>query len=68
MTEVILQWTLKMILEVQKHAERDDCYSCKQLLKAPNVKPLLELPALERVKAYLERAENKGKVLEAHKE
>jgi hypothetical protein len=57
MNEALLQWTLKMILEVQKHAEKDDCYSCKQLLKAPHIQPLLELPALERVKTYLARAE-----------
>ena len=27
------EWMLKVGKEVQKHAERDDCYECKQLLK-----------------------------------
>lgn len=54
MSEEVLKWTLKMVIEIQKHAEKDGCYSCKQLLKAPFLKPLLEMPAMERVKRYLE--------------
>jgi hypothetical protein len=26
-------WSKKVIKELQKHAERDDCYECKQLLR-----------------------------------
>jgi hypothetical protein len=29
----IEQWSKKVMKEIVKHAERDDCYSCKQLLR-----------------------------------
>ena len=31
-------WIDKTLKELQKHAERDNCYACKQLLKEPFVK------------------------------
>lgn len=27
------EWMLKLAKEIKKHAERDDCYECKKLLK-----------------------------------
>lgn len=34
-TQNIFVWVTDTIKELQKHAEKDDCYSCKQLLKNP---------------------------------
>jgi hypothetical protein len=44
-------WVVKIIKELKKHAEKDDCYSCKQLLKEPLIQPFLE---------GLKRKEQKG--------
>ena len=27
------KWAVKVLKEVKKHADRDDCYACKQLLR-----------------------------------
>jgi hypothetical protein len=32
-------WTKKTVWELMKHAERDDCYTCKQLLRAMHIDP-----------------------------
>ena len=30
-------WTKKTVWELMKHAERDDCWSCKQLLRQMHI-------------------------------
>jgi hypothetical protein len=32
------EWLDNVVKELKKHAERDDCYDCKQLLKHPLLK------------------------------
>lgn len=38
MSQTMREWLDKVIKELRKHTNRDDCYSCKQLLKEPFVK------------------------------
>jgi len=33
------EWVKKLIKELEKHASRDDCYDCKQLLRAMGLDP-----------------------------
>jgi hypothetical protein len=32
----------KVLKEIEKHANRDECYSCKQLLKPEFLRPFLD--------------------------
>jgi tRNA U54 and U55 pseudouridine synthase Pus10 len=43
-----LEIMIKLIQEIKKHAEKDDCYSCKQLLKEGFVEQVSSV--LENVK------------------
>jgi hypothetical protein len=41
------QWLPKAVMEMKKHAERDKCHDCTQLLKNPLI--MLYIEALEKV-------------------
>ena len=40
----------KIAQEIKKHAERDDCYECKQLLKTTLISAFLEQTEVSLVK------------------
>jgi len=42
MSDILKTWLDLTLKELQKHAERDDCYNCKQLLKASFAKIYLD--------------------------
>jgi len=38
----IEEWVRKVAKELRKHADRDNCYDCKQLLKYPLLKRYMD--------------------------
>ena len=39
MSKTPREWSKALIKELLKHAQRDDCYNCKRLLKAMGLNP-----------------------------
>lgn len=48
MSKTPRQWAEKLIKELRKHANRDDCYDCKQILKAMGLNPEKEVTNNDR--------------------
>jgi len=46
MSKTPMDWSKALVKELYKHATKDDCYNCKQILKAMGLDPKKSIDAV----------------------